>query len=62
MKTKGWLVEEATHMPARPIAWFRAEYEGEARSCAARVGGVVREMDGAVQPNPHAPAAVEASR
>lgn len=57
--TKGWLVEDATHVPARPLAWFRSEVL--ARSFAAEHGGAVREMDCAVRPNPHAEQSTTAS-
>lgn len=55
MMMKGWLVEEATHVPAEPKAWFRLR--GEAVEYQKKHGGVIREMNGAVQLVPAPPVA-----
>lgn len=60
--TKGWCVESLTSAPGKPLAWFNADDEREAREYAARKNGVVREMDAQVTPNPHAAAQSEGSK
>lgn len=64
--TKGWYVESSPLPPGmgpgKPLAWFHADDEREAREYASRKNGIVRAMDAQIAPNPHAAATGEVSR